>query len=288
MCVVSNRGHFRRFRHNPIVRAVGVPLYQATARMRTGRPPRVLANSLPKAGTHLLTALLAELPDMRFSGEHLTAFDLQEDGEFHAARLEKRLGRVRDGQYVSAHLPAWPEVFSTVERHGYRSVFIVRDPRDTVVSDVFYILGFRRHPLHQRLHAIPTMEERLMVAIRGLPDEHRGVPLLESMAARLEAYRGWLSGPSTQVVRFEDLVGSRGGGDDAKQLAEIQAIAEHVGRPLTDEQVQSVATRVWSPRSSTFRRGAIGDWRNHFTSQHVDAVKETAGQHLIELGYERD
>jgi sulfotransferase 6B1 len=254
--------------------------------MRPGRPPRVLANSLPKAGTHLLTALLAELPDMRFSGEHLTAFDLQEDGTFHGERLEKRLGRVRDGQYVSAHLPAWPQVFSAVERHGYRSVFIVRDPRDTVVSDVFYILGFKRHPLHERFREMPTMEERMMAAIRGLPDERRGVPLMESMAARIEAYSGWLSGPSTKVVRFEDLVGGRGGGDDATQLSEIQAIAEHVGRSLAGEELRSVATRVWSPRSSTFRRGAIGDWRNHFTSQHVGAVKEAAGQYLVELGYE--
>src|SRR5437868_8345987 len=119
MWPLAVRAHLRRIRHNPIVRAVGVPLYQTRARMRPGRPPRVLANSLPKAGTHLLTALLAELPDMRFSGEHLTAFDLQEDGTFHGERLEKRLGRVRDGQYVSAHLPAWPQVFSAVERHGY-------------------------------------------------------------------------------------------------------------------------------------------------------------------------
>jgi sulfotransferase 6B1 len=255
--------------------------------MRPGQPPRVLANSLPKAGTHLLTTLLGELPDMRFSGEHLTAFDLVDHGTYRWERLEKRLSRVRNGQYVSAHLPALEEIFSALDRHGYRALFIIRDPRDTVVSDVFYILGFRRHPLHGALHAIPTMEERLMAVVQGMPDERQGIPLMESMAARLEAYGKWLSNPRTKVVRFEDLVGSRGGGDDAKQLSVIQAIAEHVDRGLSTEEATALARRVWSPRSSTFRRGAIGDWRSHFTPRVVEEVKTSAGRRLVELGYER-
>jgi len=36
-----------------------------------------------------------------------------------------------------------------------------------------------------------------------------------------------------------------------------------------------------------FRKGKIGDWRNHFTKKHVKIFKEIAGDVLIQLGYEK-
>ena len=46
--------------------------------------------------------------------------------------------------------------------------------------------------------------------------------------------------------------------------------------------------RTWSQDSSTFRKGTIGDWRNHFTEEHKAAFKEVAEAELIKLGYEKD
>ena len=39
---------------------------------------------------------------------------------------------------------------------------------------------------------------------------------------------------------------------------------------------------------SFFRKGIIGDWRNHFSQQNVDTFKEIAGDLLIAAGYEKD
>jgi hypothetical protein len=48
-----------------------VPTYRAFARTNVFFPgPRVFANSIPKAGTHLVASLLARLPRMMFSGIH--------------------------------------------------------------------------------------------------------------------------------------------------------------------------------------------------------------------------
>lgn len=273
-------------RHNAAVRAVGLRLYRANARLRPGPPPRVLANSLPKSGTHLVTALLDRLPDMRFSGHHLTAYDVVRDGAHDWTALRRRLASVRTGQYVSAHLPASPELFALLGELGYRCLFAVRDPRDAAVSDMHYILRFPYHPLHERLRAMASDDERLTAVITGMAGERAGVPLLESMPDRLDAYLGWLDAPATRVIRFERLVGSRGGGDDASQLAEIRDIAGHVGRPLTGAQVAEVAAAVWSPSSSTFRRGAIGDWTGCFTAEHRALVARLAGRQLGALGYE--
>ena len=40
--------------------------------------------------------------------------------------------------------------------------------------------------------------------------------------------------------------------------------------------------------SHTFRRGTPGDWRAHFSKQHVALFKEVAGELLIELEYEKN
>jgi hypothetical protein len=278
----------RRLRHNSAVRAVALPLYRANARLHPGPPPRVLANSLPKSGTHLVTALLDRLPDMRYSGHHLTAYDVTRNGTTDWTALRRRLASVRTGQYVSAHLPAWPELFEMLGELGYRCLFAVRDPRDAAVSDMHYIMRFPQHPLHDRLRAMPSDDERLTAVITGMGGERAGLPLLESMPERLDAYLGWLGAPATRPVRFERLVGSRGGGDAGTQHREIAEIAQHVGRPLTPAQVAEVAAAVWSPGSSTFRRGAIGDWVEHFTDEHRALVARLAGRQLAALGYEVD
>jgi Sulfotransferase domain len=275
----------RRLRHARPVRAIGLPTYRFLARMHGGAPPRVLANSLPKAGTHLLTGLLDQLPDMRYSGEHITAFDVHGSGGYDWRRLRSRLDRVRQGQYVSAHLPAEPEAVELVAALGYRCVCIIRDPRDVVVSDMHYILRFDRHPLHRSLQDIETMDARLTAMITGLPGSRSGLPTMPSLARRLEDYQAWLTAKSTIVVRFENLVGPTGGGGGARQLAEVGAVARHVDRDMTPERLREAADRVWSTRSSTFRRGAIGDWRRHFTPAQEELVKETAGELLATFGY---
>ena len=63
-------------RHEGVKRRAVVPAYRAVARANVFLPgPRVFANSFPKGGTHLLSALLGELPRMMFSGVHRAGGD---------------------------------------------------------------------------------------------------------------------------------------------------------------------------------------------------------------------
>jgi hypothetical protein len=274
-------------RHNPLVRAAGIPVYRATLRLRPGIGARVLATSMPKSGTHLLTALLDAIPGMRFSGYHLTEAELA-GRRGPVDRLDRALRRVRRGQYVSGHLPARSAVVGCVTELDYRTIFIVRDPRDVAVSDLHYILGFRQHPLHERLHRMPSEEERLLAMITGIDETRDGHPLLEPMGERVAGYLAWMSSDQAITVRFEDLVGPSGGGSDARQRGTVSAVLRHLDRDDDPDAVDRIRRAVWSPSSSTFRRGSTGDWRLHFRPVHVQKVKELAGSQLIALGYESD
>lgn len=55
---------------------------------------------------------------------------------------------------------------------------------------------------------------------------------------------------------------------------------------LSEEQIIKVAKEIFFQRSTTFRKGQIGDWQNHFKDEHKQAFKEVAGETLINLGYE--
>lgn len=90
------------------------------------------------------------------------------------------------------------------------------------------------------------------------------------------------------TIRFEDLIGSSGGGSDKKQIETVNAIVKHIGIELSQEEIQQIAAKSFFTGSRTFRKGHIGDWRNHFTEEHKQIFKEVHGDTLIKLGYEKD
>jgi len=274
----------------PVARDAFVTLYQVLARaMIFGSSPRVLANSIPKAGTHVLTSMLPKLPRMMRSGRHYAFPRFALPGSEPDWKLvEHALSSVNRGQFATAHFPYRPELSLVLQRLGYRTVFILRDPRDVVVSNAFYITRSKRHHRYERFNRdFADMGDRIMACITGLPSDETG-PALDSIGERLRQYLPWRDEPTTYASRFESLIGPSGGGTVEQQRHEIEAIARHVERQLSPDQVDRVARSLWSPRSSTFRRGEIGDWKNHFGDSHKVAFKQHAGRELIALGYEAD
>lgn len=289
----------KALRENPSIRRVAIPAYKKlTSLMVFGRGPRVLVNSLPKAGTHVVTSLLRHVPGMMHSGRHFVFDDFRttverppvwgDVPEVDWQRLESMFAALNRGQFMTAHCPAEPALLDVVERRDFRTLFIIRDPRDIVVSSAFYISRLKRHIMHDRYEQLfATDEERIMATITGFPsdDDGRGA---ESIGSKLTRYMPWLQAPSVHTCRFESLIGPAGGGSRSDQLSEVESILRFLGRPSGSQEVEELAGRVWSQHSPTFRRGSIGDWANHFTDEHKAAFKEIAGSHLITLGYERD
>jgi hypothetical protein len=197
--------------------------------------------------------------------------------------------RVRSGQVATVHWK-WEELSRELIKSSTRVFLMVRDPRDIVVSNAFYIANQNeKHRLHKYFSSLKSDEERILASIQGISSEELGgMRRSKSMGEHLRGFLPWIDQDECVLVRFEDLIGARGGGDEERQRQCIRRIADHIECSLSQRESTSIADRAFSTDSKTFRKGKTGDWRNHFTEQHVQATKKTMGEVLVRLGYEKD
>ncbi len=265
---------------------------------------RVVANSVPKSGTHLLARLLVLLGFeqaklggirshlvsgpyapikrlLRGRGPEKVTVGVVSPERVDRRWLARRLGRVSDGQFVTAHCVHTPELAGLLREQGMRTVCILRDPRDVAVSQMHYIKRLKKHPVHAGFAALPTDRERLMFAIRG--GELGGRRML-SLDERYRRFSGWASEEGAVVVRFEDLVGPRGGGSEEAQRRAVGMVAAHLGVEADEATLARVGEGIFGA-GQTFRKGMIGGWREEFSAEHERAAEEVAGPLLAELGY---
>jgi hypothetical protein len=236
--------------------------------------PRILANSCPKSGTHLLIRVLSLLP--------LLVPRWRYDIVSGKLQLPEKLPKIRKGQYIAAHLFWSQDLVDLLKDADILTLFIIRDLRDVAVSRAYYhTYSLTSHPAFTYLNSLKSDAERLMAAIVGIDKPGMGFPSLGDWA---RGYAPWLNEPICLTIRFEDLIGKSGGGSDEKQVEAVRAIVHHLGIELSENQIYEIASKAFFNKANTFRQGQIGEWKNHFTNDHIRAFNEVVGEALINLG----
>lgn len=258
---------------------------------------RILVTSLPKAGTNLVRKALERLPGtvpLRTALFRATAPPARPGAAevpigvdwpvpADAARVRRRVQWVPPGGVLSGHVPHSPGLASIVAQLDVRVVAVVRDPRAVAASLVPFVLERPHHFLHARFAALPA-DERLAASLAGLPADDRGLGLLD-LATRFGSIASWREDPNAIVVRFEDLVGSAGGGSDERRLEVLRRLAVHAGAPHDESVLTTVADGLFGG-TSTFRRGSVDAWRSDFRSEDHDLARATLGSVAASLGYD--
>jgi hypothetical protein len=257
-------------RHWWTARRFGLTPQKLASRVSPGGLPKVLCVSLPKAGTHLIERAVCLHP--RLYRRILPTLNPENVG---LRGLEGVLGRLRPGQVAVAHLPFEEAYPSLLE--GVKAFFVIRDPRDIAVSLAHYIGRRGDHPLHVAYRERPDLRARIELAILGDAEARPPAPSLESVLA---GFAGWLESGAL-VVRYEDLIGERGGGDPEAQERALERIYDHLGL----EMPAGLPGRIFSADSPTFRKGAIGQWREHFDAGLQAPFEQEAGRWMEVYGY---
>jgi hypothetical protein len=249
--------------------------------------PILLGISFPKSGTHLLDQILLGFANVAPYAKHVHSFYAEYEGESGKKREPQQaldwLDSLRPCDVASAHLFARPEAVSRVTSPRFIPYFIFRDPRDVVVSHVFYVTEMEsRHVHHAYYQSLPDFDARLKVSILGRPDAGVEFP---NIAERFAPYLGWLDQPQVLTIHFEDLIQDR--------VRALNRIIDHflarVSLQSTRQLIlDSLESAINPTKSPTFRSGKTGEWKKHFTDEHKKIFKESAGDLLITLGYEKD
>jgi hypothetical protein len=247
--------------------------------------PTLLGISFPKSGTHLLDQILLGFSKVAPYSTRLHSFYAEYEGESGKKREPEDaltwIDSLRARDVASAHLFARAEISARVCSSAFIPYFIFRDPRDVVVSHVFYVTDMEaRHVHHAYYQSLPDFDARLKVSILGRPDAGIEFP---NIAERFAPYLGWLDSPEVLSLHFEDLIQDR--------AATLTRIIEHflvrvkVSAPR-EKILDALETSINPKKSPTFRSGKTGEWKKHFTDEHKKIFKDVAGDLLIKLGYE--
>ena len=249
--------------------------------------PVLLGISFPKSGTHLLDQILLGFSNVAPYAKRVHSFYAEYEGESGKKRDPQQalnwLDSLRPCDIASAHLFARPEAIARVCSDKFAPYFIFRDPRDVVVSHVFYVTDMEaRHVHHDYYQSLPDFNTRLTVSILGRSDTNIEFP---NIADRFAPYLGWLDKKEVLTIHFEALIHQR--------ESTLTSIMDHLLNRVTLQTprqliLDSLETSINPKKSPTFRSGKTGEWKKHFTDEHKKIFKEVAGDLLVKLGYEKD
>ena len=252
----------------------------------------VICNSYPKSGTHLLYQILYSIPGLQQWDDIVSVQALC--GVMNTPEhVRWKIGSAPSNSIVRSHLMHCDEIKEVLAEFNCKVLFIYRDLRDVAVSHARWVMKEERIFLHDIYQQTSGFDEQLMKSIKGVPV---GSPFASNLSqpdigTDFSRWQGWVTDDNACAVKFEEIVGERGGGSESKRLYFVEQILDYLGVNLSAAQIKSqFASYALNPEEShTFRKGGqgnIGSWKTSFTDAHKQAFKSVAGNTLIDLGYE--
>ena len=164
-----------------------------------------------------------------------------------------------------------------------RTFVVIRDPRDTLVSWYFSLL-------HSHGEDDPTVLESREELRQLSKSEGMAVLAGKHMMEVSWIQREWITA-GARVFRYEDFRANQQ--ETYRQLFEFCELPVWAFWRRSIVRRHSFIRRTWwrlgrESVTSHLRKGAVGDWRNHFDDDLKRLFKQTHGETLALAGYERD
>ncbi|MBN2374042.1 sulfotransferase domain-containing protein [bacterium] len=163
-----------------------------------------------------------------------------------------------------------PMTLSALHNRFSHRIYMLRDGRDVVNSMIHFLTD------EVSLRLCPTYTINSPKALYSKLDYFQN--LVQRWNEHIESYN--LQKDFYLTVRFEELISNR------KRV--IDELSHYIGL-FVDVYNLSEETSFNTMQKSApqhLRKGKSGDWRSFFTDKHKEIFKQTAGESLIQLGYE--
>ena len=188
----------------------------------------------------------------------------------------------------AAHLyVSYPVYLAIPKPDTYKAFFVMRDPRDAVVS-WYYAARYSHRPVDP----IPRMRAHL----QGLDPSEGQRYVIDRLAewGSFDVQRSWVGaaegGDRVRLFRYEDLArDNRSFLRDLFDYLDVWMPKQAFAR-LCDRRGFAVHTGGRSQGEEDpqahYRKGVAGDWRTHFDQATMDHFRRVTGDLLTVLGYE--
>lgn len=249
--------------------------------------PPIFGNSKPKSGSHLLLQVLAGLCKVapyKYAAAEPVRTIAKEGGRKGKDEILRELKRIPRGVIGWGYVEATPENLAFLCQPGRVNYFVYRDPRDLLVSQVFFATDmYEDHGMHEFYKSLPDLGARLKVAITGV--NQNGLHMV-SVKQRYEGVFQWLAQEQVMCIRFEDLIEHRDVTLNA-MLNEVEKTGYQIPTPR-EKALPILIDAIQPTKSRTFRSGTTGGWKTYFHEEHKKLFKDVAGDLLVRLGYEKN
>jgi hypothetical protein len=260
-------------RRNRLLRAGSHHATMALGRALPGAFPFVYLTGNPKSGTTWIGQMVADYLRIAFP---------------RGAIMPIGIPAVIHGHY---HIRPWMR----------EVVYVMRDGRDVLTSLYFFTVrpvpegeNPRLQPALARMFPGLRNKERVWENMPGFIRAQARNPHASDMnwAEHVEHYFR-AKRPGVTGVRYED-VQSDAFADVDRMIRELRGEEPDEDRvrwaveKFTFEKQAGGRRAGQEARTNFFRKGQVGDWRNHFTREAARAFHECYGETLIRAGYETD
>ena len=192
---------------------------------------------------------------------------------------------VDQGSFVESsifhqHFRPTRSFFDIMDRLEAHIVTTIRHPYDVFVSLYFYIQRLS-HLFPPGTHFYPLVGKPIddPEIIRYLERGDDGFGMQVALAL------AWVESRRSILVRYEDLVA-----DTRKTIREITRsiapVSERAMRRAVEANRADRMRRKGDNLVYHVRKGTSGDWRNHLTTAHLEAINSIHGTQIARLGYD--
>ncbi len=245
--------------------------------------------TIHKAGSQWLKSIFADSQVKKASGLQLYNYESEMKDGYDPRNLDKRTfdAPFPEGTIVS---PIYMDYFNYSKfpkPKRYKTIYIIRDPRDLVVSHYF-----SKRYSHALMGGIAMIREKLNQV--SLEDGMIFICQCLQNDGSFKAMRTWGYVPAidkkTKVFRFEDLTGP-------DQLSHFEAMFRHLELDIPREKLEKMLSQHSFERlahgrkqgeenqNHHYRKGIHGDWKNYFSPKVEEAFGECTENLLDVLAY---
>lgn len=247
--------------------------------------------TIPKSGSHLmhkLMRMLLEAHPMDPSIPHYDHYTFPADiSEIPESTFAQAILKIKNFKtyYPSSHTNFTKCYLQFSKTHpNYTPIVLIRDLRDVLVSCVY----FQWAEIEREIG--PTSFDQKLSFLIHLGHSPTQNKILNIYRYAEEALQ-WMDDPNTVLIRFEELVGSEGGGTGDLQKKAISIVAGALEVPLDSKQLRDICYELFGadrgpPMLTTFRQGKIGSWKDCFSNENLHDFNQKWGQFQLSFGYD--